>query len=157
MASSSTFNSQHPSTPGPFAFGSPAPHGSSQQVSQQYQSSAIDPQLNMTPSRQSLSKCVTCTPFCKPLTRVSLPSASQQTFSLPPPPPAQPPRQIHNESSSSFDSRFDYQDTAELDINPSFIDALSQSMGFNEVDEEYRKGLHAFPRVCHCVCPSSQH
>ena len=31
-----------------------------------------------------------------------------------------------------------------MEISPNFIDALSQSMGFNEADEEYRKGLHAF-------------
>ena len=36
---------------------------------------------------------------------------------------------------------------ADLDVNPSFIDALSQSMGFSEADKEYRKGLHAFPKV----------
>ena len=40
------------------------------------------------------------------------------------------------------------------EVNPGFIDALGQSMGFNEADEEYRKGLHAFPKVCleHMSC-----
>lgn len=33
------------------------------------------------------------------------------------------------------------------EVNPGFIDALGQSMGFSEADEEYRKGLHAFPKV----------
>ena len=69
------------------------------------------------------------------------------------PPPAQPPRQSHTDSSFSFDGRSDFQDTTELEVNPSFIDALGQSMGFNEADEEYRKGLHAFPKVCLVYVP----
>lgn len=154
MASSSAYNSQVPSTPGPYSFGSPAPL-------QQFQPGqmsvpAIDPQLSMTPSRQTACECAACTPFYKPLTWASLPSASQQSF-FPPPPPAQPPRQFHPDSSSSFDSRLDITDPAELEVNPNFIDALGQSMGFNEADEEYRRGLHAFPKVCLCICPSTQH
>ena len=43
-----------------------------------------------------------------------------------------------------------------MEISPNFIDALSQSMGFNEADEEYRKGLHVFPKVYSCICPSNQ-
>ena len=52
------------------------------------------------------------------------------------------------EPSSSFGDQADFQDTVEPEVNPNFIDALSQSMGFSEADEEYRKGLHAFPKVC---------
>lgn len=83
---------------------------------------------------------------------VSLLLATQQNFSLPPPPPAQPPRQFQPDYSSSYDP----QDVAEMEISPNFIDALSQSMGFNEADEEYHKGLHAFPKVYSCICPSNQ-
>jgi hypothetical protein len=36
----------------------------------------------------------------------------------------------------------------ESEVSPSFIDALGKSMGFSEGDEEYCKGLHAFPKVC---------
>lgn len=36
----------------------------------------------------------------------------------------------------------------EPEVNAGFIDALGQSMGFSEADEEYHKGLHAFPKVC---------
>ena len=37
------------------------------------------------------------------------------------------------------------QDSEE--VNPNFIEALSQSMGFSEADEEYRRGLQTFPKV----------
>jgi hypothetical protein len=47
----------------------------------------------------------------------------------------------------SFDDWFDPQDTSELEINPNFIDALGLSMGFNEEEKVYRKGLHALPKV----------
>ena len=61
------------------------------------------------------------------------------------------------DSSSSFGGQPDFQDSVEQEVNASFIDALSQSMGFSEGDEEYRKGLHAFPKVCLVHVPFTQH
>jgi hypothetical protein len=156
MASSLDFNinTQLSSTPGLYSgtFRSPGPTGSSQHMLQQFQGQfampLINPQLNMTPSRQSLSEHAIFTPLSKLLTQVSLPLASQQTSSLLLPPPTQPPWQPHMDSSFSFDGQSDFQDMTKSEVNPSFIDALGQSMGFSEGDKGYCKGLHVFPKVC---------
>lgn len=54
-------------------------------------------------------------------------------------------------------SSFNASDFQDLDtgaaptplINASFIDAVSQSMGFHATDEEYRSSLHSIPMVCY--------
>ncbi|KAF8259508.1 hypothetical protein EI94DRAFT_1707050 [Lactarius quietus] len=131
MTSPSGFNSQGLSTPGPCPrpFGTPTSTGPShstqsqpmQATSQLFQ---LDPQLNMTPTTPSHSS----------------------SFSFPP--PAQPPWQQRTESSFSLDSQADFPSTVEPEVPPSFIEALSQSMGFaTDGDDEYRKGLHAFPKM----------
>ncbi|KAF8259780.1 hypothetical protein EI94DRAFT_1812783 [Lactarius quietus] len=78
----------------------------------------------------------------------SLPSMIQQTLSFTPPPPAQLQQPHPQDTSSTFDDWFDYhQDMGNMEVNPNFIDALGQSMGFDEDDSEYRKGLHTFPKL----------
>jgi len=64
---------------------------------------------------------------------------------------AQKPAMTHIDPSASYDDLPDplgEVPVVEPEVNPGFIDALGQSMGFSEADEEYRKGLHAFPKVC---------
>ena len=35
-------------------------------------------------------------------------------------------------------------------VNTAFIEAVAQSMGFQETDEDYRSSLHSIPMVC-CI------
>jgi len=61
-------------------------------------------------------------------------------------------------------SSFDVSDFQDLDtsvtgahqpmITTSFIDAVSQSMGFHTTDEEYRSSLHSIPMVYHAHAES---
>jgi hypothetical protein len=56
------------------------------------------------------------------------------------------------DSSASFGDQHDSHDE-EPEVNPGFIEALGQSMGFVEADEEYRRGLYTFPKVCRVRMP----
>jgi hypothetical protein len=57
-------------------------------------------------------------------------------------------------SPSPFGDQHDLQgNMAEHEVNSSFIDALSQSMGFSEADDEYRNSLHTFPKACLVLAP----